>query len=163
LTNIVVDCLDENANEGSLNQLFIELFTQTGGLFNFCQSFPHVRMFLAPPNIRLRPNWYPKFRPTVIRVLHQFMLSRPQNLQLLQDFSGDLDKEGIHFSILCGINFVKSLADQTLELMKIDPPVPSIKLVFYFILIRGFRDLQDLIFFLGSHLGMCLFILILFY
>ena len=125
LINILVDSLGEDSNEGDLNQLFIELFTQSDGLFGFCQSFPGVRIFIAPPNIRLRPMWYSRFRPTILRILHRFLQARPPNLQLLDDFSGDLEKDGIHYTILSGINFVKGLADQAVELSKVNPPDPS--------------------------------------
>ena len=100
LTNIIADTLDEDSNEASLNQLFIELFTQTDGLFGFCQSFPAIRVFISPPNVRLKPTWYSRLRPTIIRVFHQFLLTRPNNLQILEDFSGDLEPDGIHYSIL---------------------------------------------------------------
>ena len=84
---------------------------------------------LAPPNLRLRPNWYSRLRPTIIRVLHQFLQTRPVNLQILDDYSGDLEKDGVHYNILAGINFVKGLADQVIELMKSAPPDPNFKLV----------------------------------
>ena len=132
LTNLIVDELDENANEASITQLFMTLFTQSGGLFSFCQSFPHIRMFLAPPNLRTRPSWYPRLRPTIIRIFHQFLLTRPPNLQLLNDYSGSLELDGVHFSILCGINFVKGLVDQAVELLKDDPPEPKHVLVDYY-------------------------------
>ena len=121
LTNIIVDSLDEKTNEGFIRQLFIDLFTTAGGLYNFCQSFPNVRMFISPPNVRLTPSWYPAIRPTIIRVLHQFLQTKPPNLQLLQDYSGDLEHDGIHYTILAGINFVKGLTDQVLELIKVRP------------------------------------------
>ena len=85
LTNVIVDTLGEDSNEACLNQLFIELFTQSNGLFSFCSTFPTVRVFLAPPNVRLRPNWYSRLRPTIIRVLHQFLQTRPVNLQMESD------------------------------------------------------------------------------
>ena len=132
LANLIVDELDENANEASITQLFMTLFTQSGGLFSFCQSFPHIRMFLAPPNLRTRPSWYPRLRPTIIRIFHQFLLTRPPNLQLLNDYSGSLELDGVHFSILCGINFVKGLVDQAVELLKDDPPEPKHVLVDYY-------------------------------
>ena len=128
LTNILVDTLGEDSNEGDLNPLFIELFTQSNGLFDFCKSFPLVRVFLAPPNIRLKPMWYSRLRPTIIRVLHRFLQARPSNLQILDDFAGDLEKDGVHYSILAGVNFVKSLADQALELVKAAPPDPAVRL-----------------------------------
>lgn len=129
LTNVIVDTLGEDSNEACLNQLFIELFTQSNGLFSFCSTFLTVRVFLAPPNVRLRPNWYSRLRPTIIRVLHQFLQTRPVNLQILDDYSGDLEKDGVHYNILAGINFVKGLADQVIELMKSAPPDPNVKLV----------------------------------
>ena len=89
-----------------------------------------VRMFIAPPNVRMRPVWYSKLRPTIIRVLHQFLRSRPPNLQILDDFAGDIDRDGIHYSILSGINFVKSLVDQSTKLVKVAPPDPSARYQF---------------------------------
>ena len=127
LTNIIVDTLGEDSNEGCLNQFFIDLFTQGDGLFGFCTSFPTVRIFLAPPNVRLRPMWYSRLRPTIVRVLHRFLQTRPPNLQILEDFSGDLEKDGVHYSILSGVNFVKSLADQAIELSRVAPPDPSVR------------------------------------
>ena len=47
LTNVLVDSLEEDANEASFNRLFIELFTQADGLFNFCATFPAIRVFIA--------------------------------------------------------------------------------------------------------------------
>ena len=127
LTNLLVDHLGEDSNEGCLNQFFLELFTQTDGLFVFCQSFPMLRVFLAPPNVRNRPLWYTRLRPTIIRVLHQFLQTRPSNLQLLDDYAGELEKDGVHYTILSGINFVKSLVDQTMVLVKSTPPDPTVK------------------------------------
>ena len=129
---MLIDSLSEDANEGCLTQLFIELFTQSDGLFGFCQSFPMVRMFIAPPNVRLKPMWFSKLRPTIIRLLHQFLRSRPPNLQVLDDFAGDIDRDGVHFSILSGINFVKSLVDQSVELAKVASPDPSVRYLFPF-------------------------------
>ena len=129
MTNVIVDALGEDANEGCLNQLFIEMFTHNDGLFGFCQSFPLIRVFLAPPNVRNRPLWYSRLRPTIIRVLHRFMQSRPRNLQLLDDYAGDLDQDGVHFTILSGMNFVKALADQVTELVQSAPPEVSIRFV----------------------------------
>ena len=130
LTNILVDTLGEDSNEGDLNPLFIELFTQSNGLFDFCKSFPLVRVFLAPPNIRLKPMWYSRLRPTIIRVLHRFLQTRQPNLQILDDFAGDLEKDGVHYSILAGVNFVKSVADQAL--VKAAPPYPAVRLAWVF-------------------------------
>ena len=88
-----------------------------------------IRVFIAPPNVRLRPTWYSRLRPTVIRVLHHFLRTRTPNLQILEDFSGDLEKDGIHYNIMAGVNYVKSLADQVIELVKTAPPDPMVKLV----------------------------------
>ena len=127
LTNILVDSLGEDSNEGDLNQIFLELFTHNDGLFSFCQSFPTVRVFLSPPNVRLKPTWFSRLRPSIIRVLHRFLQSRPPNLQILDDFAGDVDKDGVHYSILSGINFVKSITDQAVELVKTACPDPSVR------------------------------------
>ena len=127
LTNILVDSLGEDSNEGDLNQIFLELFTHNDGLFSFCQSFPTVRVFLSPPNVCLKPTWFSRLRPSIIRVLHRFLQSRPPNLQILDDFAGDVDKDGIHYSILSGINFVKSITDQAVELVKTACPDPSVR------------------------------------
>lgn len=101
-----------------------------------------VRMFIAPPNVRMRPVWYSKLRPTIIRVLHQFLRSRPPNLQILDDFAGDIDRDGIHYSILSGINFVKSLVDQSTELVKVAPPDPSARYQLLTDLLCAFRHAE---------------------
>ena len=134
LTNVIVSSLGEDSNEGCLNQLFLELFSQNNGLFAFCQSYPQVRIFLAHPNIRLQPSWYSRLRPVIIRVMHRFLQTKPPNLQILDDYSGDLEKDGVHYSILSGINFVKSLVDQAMELFRSEAPDPTVKLVLGFLL-----------------------------
>ena len=108
---MLIDSLSEDANEGCLTQLFIELFTQSDGLFGFCQSFPMVRMFIAPPNVRMKPMWFSKLRPTIIRVLHQFLHSRPPNLQVLDDFAGDIDRDGVHFSMDPSVRYLFPFMD----------------------------------------------------
>ena len=40
------------------------------------------------------------------------MTARPPNLQLLEDFQGGLDSDGVHFQIMDGVNFAHSLVDQ---------------------------------------------------
>ena len=129
MTNLLIDGLTEEANDGSITQLFLQLFTQNGGIFSFCQSFATVRVFIAPPNIRTRPSWFPRLRPSIIRLFHQFLRERPANLQILSDYSGELDPDGIHFNIWAGVNFVKGLADQVTELMQTAPPDPKTTLV----------------------------------
>ena len=52
------------------------------------------------------------------------MTSQPQNLQLLEDFQGDLDADGLHFKIMDGVNFAHYLVDQASIL--ITKPVPEV-------------------------------------
>ena len=47
--------------------------------------------------------------------------------------AGDIDRDGVHFSILSGINFVKSLVDQSVELAKVASPDPSVRYLFPFL------------------------------
>ena len=126
LTNVYCDELLETCEEGDLNQVNLKIFSGVQGIFPFCQSFPGVRMFLALPNVRNRPHWYPKFRPNILRSLHQVMTSQPQNLQLLEDFQGELDADGVHFKIMDGVNFAHYLVDQASIL--ISKPVPQVVL-----------------------------------
>ena len=124
LTNMLCDELNETCDDGAINQALLKILSGDNGIFPFCQSFPAVRLFLALPNVRNRPYWYPKFRPAILRVLHQMMSSRPPNLQLLEDFQGGLDPDGVHFQIMDGVNFAHSLIDQVNEL--VTKPVPEI-------------------------------------
>ena len=50
------------------------------------------------------------------------MLSRPSNLQLLEDHPGELDPDGVHFNIMSSINFVQDLHDQAMQLSLMAPP-----------------------------------------
>ena len=95
--------------------------------FSFCQSYPALRCFLSPPNVRNRPYWYPRFRPIILRALHHILLSRPNNLQLLEDHQGELDPDGIHFNIMSGTNFVQDLHYQAVQLILQPPPDTSIR------------------------------------
>ena len=122
LTNPIIDGIGEEANEGNMIQILTQLLVQPGGVFSFCQSFPMVRMFLSPPNLRVKPSWYPRFRPVILQTMLQLLGSRPSNLQILQDFSSDLEPDGIHFSIMGGVTFVQDLHDQSLALMSQPPP-----------------------------------------
>ena len=97
------------------------------GLFAFSASFPQVRFFLAPPNIRLSPSWYVKARPSILRILHDFLREKPQNFQLLDDFNGDLEHDRVHFTILAGINYVHAMIDQVSELLQQPPPDPTVR------------------------------------
>ena len=66
-------------------------------------------------------------RAVIIRALQQSLLERPSNLQILEDFSGDLDPDGIHFSIMSGILFVQDLHDQVSQLLLLPAPDPRIR------------------------------------
>ena len=129
LTNFIIDGVGEECvgGEGALSQVLMTVFASSEGLFNFAQSYPTIRMFIAPPGVRNRPSWYPRFRPVVLRLLQQHLLNRPPNLELLQDFQGDLDPDGVHFSILSGVSFVQDLHDQACQLMLQPPSDPQIR------------------------------------
>ena len=129
LTNCVVDGMGEEGAGGdaALSQTLMQLFTNASGIFSFCQSYPTVRVFLSPPSVRNKPSWYSRSRPTILKALHQLLLTRPVNLQVLEDCAGDLDPDGIHYSIMAGINYVKDLHDQAVQLMQFAPPDPKIR------------------------------------
>lgn len=131
LTNCLIDGLGEDClgGEAALTQTLMKIFVNPGGVFQFCQSYPMLRCFISPPNLRSRPFWYPRFRPVILRVLQQVLLSRPVNLQLLEDFQGDLDPDGVHFSIMAGVNFVQDLHDQAVQLILAPPPDPVIRYI----------------------------------
>ena len=124
LTNCLIDGIGEECSggEGALNQTLMNLFNGQGGVFSFCLTYPNLRCFISPPNIRNRPHWYPKFRPIILRQLQHILLSRPPNLQLLQDHPGELDPDGVHFNIMYGVNFVQDLHDQSVQLSLLAPP-----------------------------------------
>ena len=129
LTNCLVNGIGEEGKggEGALNQTLMNIFSGSTGVFTFCQSYPAIRFFLSPPNVRNKPTWYPRFRPTILQCLQQIMLGRPLNLQLLEDHPGDLDPDGIHFSIMAGVSFVQDLHDQALQLLLSAPMDPKIR------------------------------------
>ena len=130
LTNCLVDGIGEECTgEGIIVQTLLSIFSGPGGIFAFCQSYPTLRCFISPPNVRNRPYWYPRFRPVILRVLQQVMLGRPINLQLLEDYAGELDPDGVHFSIMSGINFVHDLHDQAVQLIQQAPPDTQVRLV----------------------------------
>ena len=126
LTNCLVDGMGEEGEggEAALRQILMQIFTQSG-IFAFCQSFPTIWVFLSPPSVRNKPTWYPKFRPTMLTALQQILLDCPVNLQLLEDWSGDLDPDGIHYNIMAGITYVQDLHDQVVQLMQFAPPDPK--------------------------------------
>ena len=129
LTNIIIDGLgDECAGgETTLAQILMQIFINGGGIFDFCRSYPSVRFFIAPPNIRNKPSWYPRFRPTILRVFQQVLSGRPQNLQALEDYPGTLDNDGIHFNLMSGILYVQDMFDQSVRLMLQPSPDVSIR------------------------------------
>ena len=131
LTNCLIDSIGEDCSggEAALNQTLMNIFMSPGGVFAFCQSYPQLRCFISPPNIRNRPHWYPRFRPIILRALNHILLSRPQNLQLLEDHPGELDPDGVHFNIMSGVNFVQDLHDQSVHLALQAPPDVQIMLV----------------------------------
>ena len=124
LTNILIDGIGEDCSggEAALNQALMNIFLSSGGVFAFCQTYPTVRCFISPPNVRNRPHWFPRFRPIILRALYHIMLSRPSNLQLLEDHPGELDPDGVHFNIMSSINFVQDLHDQAMQLSLKAPP-----------------------------------------
>ena len=129
LTNMIADGIGEDCSggEGALTQTLLKIFTHTGGIFGFCQSFPALRFFISPPSIRNKPSWYPRFRPIILRSLQQVLQTRPPNLQLLEDHPGVLDPDGVHFNILSGIDYVQNLHDQAVQLSLVAPPDPKLR------------------------------------
>ena len=127
LTNFICDELSEDSGAGGLRQFFEKVLAGDGGLFAYCCTFPQVRFFLTPPNLRLSPTWYSKARPSILRSLHDFLVEKPPNLQLLDDFTGELDPDQVHFTILAGINFVQAIADQVVTLVLQPPPDPTLR------------------------------------
>ena len=121
MTNVIVDALGEDANEGCLNQLFIEMFTHNDGLFGFFHlfgSFWHLLMFEIDHC-----------------GIHVFV---PQSFEFYIDLCSPVHvtssfwmimQDGVHFTILSGMNFVKALADQAMELIRSEPPEVSIRFV----------------------------------
>ena len=49
------------------------------------------------------------------------------NLQMVEDYSGDLDKDQIHFTCMAGIYYVKHLVDRSLELLSAPVPAQNIR------------------------------------
>ena len=134
LTNCLVVSLGEDCSgEGAIVQSLMAIFSGQGGVFAFCQSYPTIRCFISPPNVRNKPHWYPRFRPIILRVLQQIMLGRPLNLQLLEDHPGELDPNGVHFNIMSGVTFVQDLHDQAVQLAQQAPPDTQIRLKIFYV------------------------------
>ena len=121
LTNFLCDDLDEDSNEGSIHQCMTKYLNGQDGIFPVCLSFPQIRFFLCPPNLRTKPTWFPRLRPLILRILHQYLSQAPDNLTLLDDYCGEIDVDCVHFTILAGINFVQSIVDQASRLLT-EPP-----------------------------------------
>ena len=94
----------------------------TRGSLQFLSVISDGSDVFIPPSLRVKPSWYPRFRPVILQTMLQLLGSRPSNLQILQDFSSDLEPDGIHFSIMGGVTFVQDLHDQSLALMSQPPP-----------------------------------------
>ena len=129
LTNCLVDGVGEEGKggEAALSQTLMQIFGGSSGVFAFAQSYPTVRFFISPPNVQNKPTWFPRFRPVILQALQQIMSNRPPNLQVLEDKSGELDPDGIHFSLMAGILFVQDLHDQAVQLMLTAMPDPKIR------------------------------------
>ena len=125
LTSFLVDDLNKESTEGGIIESFNKTLTGTNGVFPFCICFPQVRFFICPPNLRLKPSWYPRLRPSILRVLHQFLAEKPPNLTLLDDFSVDLEPDLIHFTPFSGVNYVQSIVDQSCSLIQ-KPPMDRV-------------------------------------
>ena len=54
------------------------------------------------------------------------MSSRPPNIQILEDFAGDLDPDGLHYSIMAGVLYVQGLHDQAIHLSLTPPQDPRL-------------------------------------
>lgn len=78
---------------------------------------PDVQFFLAPPNIRNVPSWYPPYRKTILHAFQCEVLQGPNNLHLLDDFLGDLEPDGYHFNLISGMSYVKALVDQVTQIL----------------------------------------------
>ena len=135
LTNFITDLLCEKSSDGDLQQLLRDVFVNDGGIFGFCTTFPSVRVFVAPPNVRLKPQWYVRLRPSVIRAFHQVLETAPINLQAIEDFQGEFEPDQVHFTCLSGIYFVQHLADRVLGML--EAPLPD-KPIRYFVTVLFF-------------------------
>ena len=113
ITNCLVDGIGEEGKggEAALSQTLMQIFGGPSGVFAFTQSYPTV----------------PRFRPVVLQALQQIMSNRPPNLQILEDKPGELDPDGIHFSLMAGILYVQDLHDQAVQLMLAAVPDPKIR------------------------------------
>ena len=129
LTNCLVDGVGEEGKggEAALSQTLMQIFGGSSGVFAFAQSYPTVRFFISPPNVRNKPTWFPRFRPVILQAFQQILSNRPPNLQVLKDKSGELDPDGVHFSLMAGILFVQDLHNQAVQLMLTAMPDPKIR------------------------------------
>ena len=131
LTNIITDFLLEDFDEASLNQLYAELFTDIRheNIFGLVDSFPCIRFYLAMPTTQTMPTWFARLRPMMIRSLVQIFTQAPKNVALLNDYSGDIEKDQVHYTLLSGIGYVQHLADEAVRLSQLplsENTIPSI-------------------------------------
>ena len=129
LTNFITNSLSDKSSDGDLQQLLRDVFVNDGGVFGFCNTFPHVRVFIAPPNVRMRPQWYVRLRPSVIRAFHQVLEMAPVNLQAIEDFQGDFEQDQVHFTCLSGIYYVQHLADRVLSMLEVPAPAKQVRYI----------------------------------
>lgn len=123
VTNHICDELRDGQNDRSagLNQLLQEFLHGQEGIFNVCALLPDVTFFLAPPNIRNSPSWYPGIRREALRAIEAEVGVGPANFFLLPDFEGTLEPDGIHFTILDGIRYAKHLVDEASRILARPP------------------------------------------
>lgn len=123
VTNHICDSLrdDQNDRSAGLNQLLQEFLHGQEGLFNVCALLPEVSFFLAPPNVRNSPAWYPGIRREALRAIEAEVVGGPTNFYLLPDFEGTLERDGIHFNILDGIRYAKHLVDEASRILSRPP------------------------------------------
>ena len=121
LTNIICDFLLEDFDEASLNQLYAEIFTDVRheNIFGLVDSFPSIRFYLAMPTTRTMPTWFARYRPTMIRSLVQVFTQAPLNISLLDDYSGEIEKDQVHYTLLSGMGYVQHLADEAVRLSQL--------------------------------------------
>ena len=91
--------------------------------FSHTRSACTIRIYGRPSAL----NNFSKQLSIVLQALQQMLSNRPTNLQILEDKSGELDPDGVHFSLMAGILFVQDLHDQAVQLMLTAVPDPKIR------------------------------------
>ena len=77
----------------------------------------------------MRPQWYVRLRPSVIRAFHQVLEMAPVNLQAIEDFQGDFEQDQVHFTCLSGIYYVQHLADRVLSMLEVPAPAKQVRYI----------------------------------